>query len=230
MTDKVIAETSYTDQRTLTEIEMSDKVIAETAHITQSTATELAQKDKVIADTSFVTQKTLTEVEEKDRIIAETSKSTAEIDKIANEAIYLEQKTVTELANTSDTKPTDLGKMTGSNITGLLAIQKTKLEGETSLLAQKSNTELAQTSDTVKTGEPYLNSSSTVTGVIDKQKTLYSAQTDGFTRDAEQKVLKIMTDAWSVLATQSLTDASSTNLDNASLGSVVNKAKAGIGV
>ena len=98
-------------------------------------------------------------------------------------------------------------------------------------MAQKANTELSQTADTIKTGVPYLNTVTTVDGVIGKQKNLYAAQTEGFARDAEQKVLKIMADTWSVSATQSAATANNTNgLDDVSLGAVVTKAKNGIGV
>lgn len=154
------------------------------------------------------------------------------LEKTASEIAYNEQRTVTELANTSDTKPLNLGEMTGTTaITGLVSSQKEKTAAECSLLAQKANTELAQTSDTVKIGAPYLNTLTTVTGVIGKQKTLYTAQTNGFARDAEQKLAKIVTDAWSVSATQGEATANSTNkLDDPSLGAIITKAKTGIGI
>lgn len=143
-----------------------------------------------------------------------------------------EQKLVTELANTSDTKPADLGLMTGTTvIAGLVDVQKKKAEAENALLAQKTNTELAQTSDMVKVGAPYLNTSTTVAGVLAKQVALYAAQTDGFSRDAEQKVLKMLMDAWAVSATQNdATPSAKNGLDDPSLLAVMNKVRAGIGV
>lgn len=149
----------------------------------------------------------------------------AELEKTAAEAMFTEQRTVTELANTSDTKPATLGQMTGiTAIDGISKAQKDKIAHESSLLAQKTNTELAQTADAVKVGDPYLNSTSTVTGVIGKQKGLYAAQTDGFSRDAEQKVLKILADTWSVDATQGNATANATNkLDDASSGQSLRK-------
>lgn len=156
----------------------------------------------------------------------------SEKERIEGETALTEQKIVTEVSNTSDTKPIGLGEMsTTTAITGLAAVQKEKMAAETSLLAQKANTELAQTQDTVLIGDPYLNTLTSVTGVIGKQKDLYSAQTDGFSRDAEQKLCKILADTWSVSASQSEATANSTNhLDDASIGAVVAKAKAGIGV
>jgi len=216
--NKVNAETAFTDQRTATELVEKDRIIAETS--------------KATAETAFTTQRTTTEVAETDRVLAETDKTIATKSKVDAETVFTEQRTVTELASTSSTKPADLGEMTGTTaITGTIFAQKTKMEAEAVLLAQKANTELAQTADSVEVGSPYLNSSTTVTGVIDKQKSLYGAQTEGFSRDAEQKLLKIMTDAWSVAATQSLTDLNDNNhLTDSSLGEVVNKAKSGIGI
>ena len=169
---------------------------------------------------------------ELEKMAAEEDQIAANIEKIAAEKTLINQKVVTELASTSDTKPTDLGLMTGTtDITGLVASQKSKADAEVVLLAQKANTELAQTSDTVKTGAPYLNTLTSVTGVISKQKNLYTAQTDGFSRDAEQKLCKIMADTWSVSASQSEATANSINhLDDVSIGAVITKAKAGIGV
>lgn len=143
-----------------------------------------------------------------------------------------EQKLVTELANTSDTKPADLGLMTGTTvITGLVDVQKKKAEAENALLAQKTNTELAQTSDMVKVGAPYLNTSTTVAGVIGTQNALYAKQTEGFSRDAEQKVLKMLMDAWAMSLNQNLATPSAKNgLDDPSLLTVMNKVRAGIGV
>ena len=148
------------------------------------------------------------------------------------EKAITEQKLVTELANTSDTKPADLGLMTGTTvITGLVDVQKKKAEAENALLAQKTNTELAQTSDMVKVGAPYLNTSTTVAGVIGTQNALYAEQTKGFTRDAEQKVLKMVLDTWGIAAANQVAVRSEHNgLDDPSLLSVLNKARVGIGL
>ena len=148
------------------------------------------------------------------------------------EKAVAEQKLVTELANTSDTKPADLGRMTGTTaIAGLVDVQKKKAEAENALLAQKTNTELAQTADMVKVGAPYLNTSTTVAGVIGTQNALYAEQTEGFTRDAEQKVLKMVLDTWGIAAANKDAERSRYNgLDDPSLLSVLNKARVGIGL
>jgi len=162
-----------------------------------------------------------------------------ELDKADAEARLLIQKLVTEVGQTSDTKPSALGEMSSTSvITGmiqeqrdLLASQILKTDGEEVLLAQKTITELAQTSDTLDTSTNALNTSTTTSGTTEKQKDLFEAQTNGFARDAEQKLAKMMIDAWAVDATVGTATANTTNkLDDTSLGAVVTIAKTGIGV
>ena len=106
-----------------------------------------------------------------------------------------------------------------------------KLNAEISLLRQKTVTELANTCNTIPTGLGF-NNTLTIQGNVGKQMDLYSAQTAGFARDAEQKLLKMLIDTWSVRrTTDDGTIASPSNgLDDASILSLVNKAKAGIGM
>jgi len=61
---------------------------------------------------------------------------------------------------------------------------------EAALLGQKLLTERAQVEDTLE-GSPVL-------GAVGKQKELQQAQIKGFSRDAEQKALKILMDSWNV--------------------------------
>lgn len=107
--------------------------------------------------------------------------------------------------------------------------QLAKTRAEIALLRQKTVTELAQTDDLIPAGLGF-NDSTAVEGSVAKQKALYTAQTEGFSRDAEQKLAKIMTEVWSV---QRSTDEGMTvpsTLDNASIDVVLTKAAAGIGV
>lgn len=67
----------------------------------------------------------------------------------------------------------------------------TKTTSEIDLLNQKKATELAQVTAT----------GVDVDSVIGRQKGLYLAQTNGFQRNAEQGVAKVMTDTWSVRRT-----------------------------
>ena len=103
----------------------------------------------------------------------------------------------------------------------LTMMQKLQTTAQTSLIQQKIATEKAQT---IETG---VDDNS----VIGKQKLLYTAQTDGFARDSEQKLLKILADSWSVRrTTDEGTVADTVNgLADVNIGRAVNKAMTGVG-
>ena len=96
-----------------------------------------------------------------------------------------------------------------------------KTKEETTLLLWKTNTEKAQT----------MALGVDDNSVIGKQKALYTAQTDGFKRDAEQKAAKLLADTWSVRrTTDEATVADSTNkLNDATVGRAIDKLLSGIG-
>lgn len=102
----------------------------------------------------------------------------------------------------------------------LLREQNQKSAAETALLAQKVVTEKAQTLSVGVDGD----------SVIGKQKALYQAQTDGFTRDAEQKAAKLMVDSWNVRRTTDEGTVADTNnmLNDESVGRAVRKLLAGV--
>jgi len=98
-----------------------------------------------------------------------------------------------------------------------------KTKEELTLLAQKVITEKAQT-------ETLIDGTTAVGGVIGKQAGLYQAQTDGFKRDAEQKLAKIMTDSYHVRRTTNNNEPSPLGLQNTDISKVVEKAASEIGV
>lgn len=102
----------------------------------------------------------------------------------------------------------------------LLMEQKLKTAQETALLAQKTATEKAQTIEAgVDDGS-----------VVGKQKKLYEAQTEGFTRNAEQSAAKILADTWTVRrTTDEGTVADNVNqLNDATVGRAITQLLAGI--
>lgn len=103
----------------------------------------------------------------------------------------------------------------------LLILQKTRTTAETALLTQKIATEKAQTT-ALGVDED---------SILGRQKALYLAQTTGFTRDAEQKVAKLMADTWNVRrTTDEGTVADGTNmLSDAVVGRAITKMLAGVG-
>lgn len=102
----------------------------------------------------------------------------------------------------------------------LLVLTKLKVNQETALVEWKVTTEKAQTVNIAD-----------VNSVVGVQKSLFTAQTAGFARDAEQKATKIMVDTWN---TRRMTDDATVNnsenkLDDATIGRMVNKLLNGIG-
>lgn len=106
----------------------------------------------------------------------------------------------------------------------LIDSQISKSDSEKQFLDQRIKTETAQISDSV--------SGVAVAGVIGKQKLLYVAQTDGFKRDAEQKLASLMINTWITRrTTDDATAANTTNkLDDASVGAIVTKAAQGVDI
>jgi hypothetical protein len=103
----------------------------------------------------------------------------------------------------------------------LLVNTNLKTTAEIQLLIQKTATEKAQV----------LELGVDANSVIGKQKALYTAQTEGFTRDAEQKAAKVMVDTWNARRmTDEATVADNTNmLNDSAVGRAVNKLLIGVG-
>ncbi len=103
----------------------------------------------------------------------------------------------------------------------VLVSTNTKTTSEIDLLNQKKATELAQVTAT----------GVDVDSVIGRQKGLYLAQTNGFQRNAEQGVAKVMTDTWSVRrTTDEGVPADATNhLQDSDVGRAITKMLTGVG-
>ena len=103
----------------------------------------------------------------------------------------------------------------------LTMVQKLQTTAQTSLVQMKTTTEKAQTSGVGI--EP--------DSVVGKQIALYTAQADGFKRDAEQKAAKLLIDTWNVRrTTDSGTVADMTNmLSDANIGRAITVMFTGIG-
>jgi hypothetical protein len=253
---RIRAEIGLVRQKTVTELAQTDDTILlnlgfngttavegvvadQKALVTQQLALATAQTTTATAEKDLLGQKIITElVQTGDSLVtakaagygyngndnlggfAEYKKQQQEMD-----VALTEQKIVTELSNTSDSKPATLGQMNSVTvIEGLAYPQREKILSEKNLLDQKKATELAQIQDLTV-------SAAIVAGVIGKQKALFQAQTDGFTRDAEQKAAKLMVDAWSVSATMGVGTVKSANrLDDPNLGAMLDVLLAGANV
>ncbi len=256
--EKVLAEIGLIRQQTVTELTQTDNdipvglgfngdttvegIVASQLAINNQQELLLAEQTaQVTQETELIEQKTVTELAQTDndipvglghnnsQIIEGIVKSTQ--DKLAAETDFTIQKSVTEVAQVNDTLPAGIGLNDSTTISGIVETQKIKTESEVQLLNQKSVTELAQTDDTIPSGTG-ISTNTAVTGTIGKQKDLFTAQTDGFARDAEQKTAKMLLETWSVRrTTDEATLADNLNkLDDASIGAVVTKLKEGIDV
>lgn len=116
----------------------------------------------------------------------------------------------------------------------VISEQKGKVSTETTLLKQKVITEQAQTSDEVQSLDITTGAFSAKVvngGTSKKQQDLYTKQKDGFDRDAEQKLAKMMIDHRNVVASITTNpDSNATNLSTASVAAIIKKAKEGVGV
>lgn len=92
---------------------------------------------------------------------------------------------------------------------------------EIEVLEQKRLTELAQVNGTGVDAD----------SIVGRQKALYLAQSEGFTRDAEHKAAQLLIGTWNIRRTTDAADADYDNhLNDVSIGAVVTKLCDGIGV
>ncbi len=150
--------------------------------------------------------------------------------KIYAEVYAMEQQTEQMILKTTQEITASIEGLNQSDrkITSDIELGEQKTTSETRLLDQKAITELAQTADALPAGHPGMNLSTDVSGVVAKQKNLFQKQTDGFDRDAEQKLAKIMVDTWSVRQTTDGEVSSTAGVDNTEVDRVLQKAKTGI--
>lgn len=187
---------------------------ANTAKVVRET--EILDKQELLIEAQQVltlAQSAKTNVET-EVLVIEKTKLTAEVDMV--EAQTAQANKQVEVLNAQLVNIPKEGQ--------LIDKQVLKAQSETDFLAQRIKTEKAQILDVVDAVN--------VSGVIGKQKDLYQAQSDGFLRDAEQKVLKMLLDTWSVRrSTDEGTVADNTNkLSDANIGAAVVKCMNSIGV
>ena len=99
------------------------------------------------------------------------------------------------------------------------AVQFLSVSKQADLLAQKKITEIAQT----VTNDPITG------GTTGKQQALIAKQTNGFDRDAEQKLAKIVADSYAVQRTTNNTLPAPTTLDSANIDAVIGIAQGNLG-
>lgn len=213
---------SLVTQQTLNLVSDELGIDANTALTEQQKANLINENLLLLAKTSLTGQQELNLVSEELTIDAKTSLTTQQELNLVSEELAIDAKTALtnrQVLNlvTDNTKTISETAVLDQQKTNLVTTN-TKIGSESNLLVQKKVTEEAQTVD------------GAVAGVIGKQKALYQAQTDGFARDAEQKLSKIVADSWSVRRSTDETSIAPDGLDDTDIAQVLTKAAAGIGV
>lgn len=212
------AQTALVDQQIAQSVKQAALLEQQRVNLADELATAVKQRAKLDQEvTNLTSVKALTD--------AQAAQSTQQTTNLVSEKASIDAKTLltTQQKDNAIIEGTVLTATTcklQAEYDNLLAM-KLKTDKEADLLGWKTTTEKAQT---LATG---VDDNS----VIGKQKSLYGAQTAGFTRDAEQKATKIMVDTWNTRRmTDDATMADATNmLNDATVGRAVNKMLAGVG-
>lgn len=172
------------------------------ANVQANTELVTAQKDKLTADTDLVNA-------QKEKLEADTAISVKQLEVLQAQ---IEQSNASKLL-------TNQQKTNAEAQYDLILKQQDKADKETALLEQKLTTEIAQT----------IGDETTVKGILGKQMELIQKQAEGFDRNAEQKLTKMMIDTWTVRQSTDGADTLNNGLADDQINNVLNIAKAGIG-
>ena len=216
------AQAGLLEAQEATEIQNALYIAAKTQTETDNQALIAAQIAKLTAETALIGKQELTEIQNTllvtQKIATETANTSLTTNKAATELTQAALLTAQELGVDADTALTNAKTTTEGNISAREAAtttrinsEKLRIDQETILVTNQAATELAQElkvdKEAALLGEKFFTEQAQrldtvnalpVVGVIGKQKDLYTAQVAGFDRDAEQKILKIMFDAWAV--------------------------------
>ena len=179
--------------------------------VLQASLNFLIQRQRVVLEAELMAQQVLVAQ-------AEVQKAQAEVQKTL---IELEIMTLNKEKIPAEIAVLQAQKCKLDAEYDLLLGQTVKTASETALLAQKNVTEKAQVSAVGVDDN----------SVIGKQKALYTAQTNGFARDAEQKAAKLMMDVWNVQRTtdEGIAPSEAAKNTDVYIGRAVSKMLAGVG-
>lgn len=223
--DKVPAEIALLNAQKDVAVQQALKTTAEIDLVIAQTEAVQLQNQKIPAEISLIEAQTkvaeaqaLKVPEETNLVIAQTAVADGQAAKLPSEKELVDQQ-VLNAKQEIEVLIAQECKLRGEYDN--LMENKLKTAEEKNLLMWKTNTEKAQTTATGVDDN----------SVIGKQKTLYTAQADGFKRDAEQKAAKVMVDSWNVRrTTDSATVVDGTNmLNDAAVGRAVNQLLNGVG-
>lgn len=200
---------------------MAGQLTNDTTRTTNDTAKTAAEIASLDARTGNETLKTAEDIiASQQDTINTTNKVNAEVSLMTTQKLNDTTRTVND-----STRTTNETTKTTAEIDAL----NTRTTAEVRLLGQKTATEVAQTSDTIPAGVGLAPGA--VVGIVGAQRALYTAQSTGFNRDAEQKLLKTLTDTWSIQASAGIAMLpSEAGLGESQILDVVNAARRGIGL
>lgn len=201
-------------EQTNKQVQLLDKQIENAA---ANTAMLVEQKNKLIADTAIATKQLLVMDEQVSQ--AQTQTALIAQQKVnAVKELELMQKQVEKADADIELVEQQTANTLNQNTTITKAQEKSDVEKE--LLAQKVETEKAQTEGT------YL----TTDGVLGANMTVLKKQAEGFDRNAEQKLAKMLIDSWTVRQTTDGAEVTYNGLVDTEINKVLNQAKVGIGL
>jgi hypothetical protein len=200
---------------------MAGQLTNDTTRTTNDTAKTTAEVDSLEARTANETLKIAEDITaSQNQTVNTTNKINAEISLMTTQKNNDTTRTVNDTTRTTNE---------ATKVTAEIDALTTRTAAEVKLLGQKAATEVAQTANTIPAGVGLAPGE--VAGIVGAQKSLYTAQATGFNRDAEQKLLKTLSDTWSIQASA----GTAVQPGNAGFGEfqildVVNAARAGIGL
>lgn len=201
--DEQIQGQEYTNTLTLKQIELADSQLSINAKQLNLLDTQITQAQE---ETKNVTQGTALSLANTNVAVKQLEVLTGQVANVAAQTALVEQNTANALTEN-----------------GVISNQATKLLKEVDLLVERTRTESAQTNNEI--------GGNAVGGILGKQAILLEAQTEGFIRDAEQKLAKIMVDTVSVRqTTDGVNDFGASGLNDSQIKKVIRKALAGIDV
>ena len=231
----LIAEASMLAQQELKVVADIDILVQQELKIVADITLTNAQKLKIDKDALKTAQDTAVGVVQAANIVQDTLVKTQQISKVGQD-VLVGQAQVISMGKEDLIKDQQELKLVEDVVNAaeqfnVLVAQKLKIGEEKDLLAQKIVTEEAQTvnliNEVIEVGG---NTILSAPGVIGRQKMLYQAQTQGFSRDAEQKLLKIMSDSLGISISGDANYPRPTGYNAASMDAVIDTAKTGIGI
>jgi hypothetical protein len=192
--DKMEAEIGLINETKLKTAQETARMVAEINLINQNKLKAIEETNKLESEIGLINENTIKTIQEAENLLIEK-------EVLTKNALKIAQDTLTSADQACVYK-------SQYNLNNMV---KDKTQAEIDLINQKKITEKAQVDSTV------IGSNS----LLDKQRDLLTAQETGFGNDAKVKVLTQMVNAWSTGAMANGTTTTNTNLDNVSVGKVV---------